>query len=170
MNELDNYKDEVELPVLALAIKQNYSCPTHYNFKPNRKWLHICHQTAGYACNHIYLDALLLKPRNKIAIKQIADKYYESLIDQLGKSLDCIIEYRKTLKETLNVDCNWIYNDLQEGIYPIDCTPENLKLLCTDRLPKDLNNLIEWEANHPFAKMLGMLNRWRIFILSENCD
>lgn len=173
MNNIEGYKflDSdygVSLPVLVLAIDQRSDSPKHYNFKPSRQWLKVRHQTAGIACHQRCMDATILNPREPGKIKTLNDVYLDSCINMWGLVLDVVLEYRQRINQLFGVDCNGTFMDLEEGIYPVDVTQENLKILCKDRLPKDLDSLISWES--ALAKAFGCVGRWKIYILGENCD
>lgn len=168
---MEGYKflESTELPCLVLAIVQYPNYLEVFNFKPRRQWLHLQHQTAGNACHQVFLDATILEPRHYEKINALAKDYDDSCLNMWGLTIDTIIEYRERLNELLGVDCNMTFSMLEEGIYPIDATTENIKKLCKDRLPKDLDNLIDWSGNE-IGKLAGCIGRWHLFILGENCD
>lgn len=166
-NFLDRDYD-ISLPVLVLAIEQNPQYPREYKFKPTRKWLPIQHQTAGYACHQRYLDGFILNPRNPERLKLLNDVYLDSCINMWGLVLSQVNEYNKRIQELLGVTCEFSFMDLEEGIYPIDATQENIKLLAKDKLPKELDNLVDWSAK--LDKSFGCIGRWKLFILGDNCD
>jgi hypothetical protein len=158
----------ISLPVLVLAIDRRPNNPTYYNFKSKRQWLKVRHQTAGYACHQCYMEATILTPREPGKIIVLANEYLDSCINMWGLTLDAVITYRQRLNQLFGVDCNETFMSLEEGIYPVDATYENLRKLCKDRLPKDLDNLIIWESNSD--KSFGFIGRWKVYILGENCD
>jgi hypothetical protein len=161
-------------PVLALAIEvlpvTLNAGLKRYNFRPGREFRLIEHQTAGHACHHHLLWITELAPRDevRIALKDIAGHYLDSDMGCWGVRLDQILEYRARISAVLNADCNDSYLDLEEGIYPIDCTAENLNRLCSDELPKDLDELIEFKDE--FDRVCGSVGRWKLLLLGENCD
>jgi len=164
-----DYDHKIDLPVLVLAITQRPDFFQTFNFKPTRQWLKIQHQTAGYACHQVYMDATILKPREPEKLHIINREYSDSCINMWGLTIDCIVAYRQKIIDLFGVDCNETFQYLEEGIYPIDATQENLKKLCKDRLPKDLNNLVDWKDNS-FGKFCGIMGRWQVYILGDNCD
>jgi hypothetical protein len=83
-------------------------------------------------------------------------------------NLDEIIQYRSILKEKLGVDCRVSYDSFEEAIYPIDCSVDNLKKLCVDDLPDDLDDLLFFEND--LRRFAGIVDRWHLYILGENCD
>ena len=159
----------LDLPVLVLAITQRLDYLQHFNFKPIRQWLKIQHQTAGYACHQVYMDATILTPREPEKLHILNREYSDSCINMWGLTLECAITYRQRINELFGVDCNEIFQYLEEGIYPIDATQENLKKLSKDHLPKNLDNLIDWEGKK-WEKMCGCIGRWQIYVLGDNCD
>ncbi len=163
------YLEPEQLPCLVLAIVQTPQYPKSYNFKPTHNWVKIAHQTAGNGCHQVYMNAIVLKCRDFDKINTLAKHYDNTCMNMLGLSLNEIVAYRKYINDTLNVDCNESYHYLEEGIYPIDATTENIKKLCKDNLPKDLDNLIDWRDDK-VGKYAGCINRWYLFILGENCD
>lgn len=104
-------------------------------------------------------------------IQMLSDAWLESDAGCFGVPLDEVLKYREQLKALfgLGVDCNQSYQDFEEGIYPIDCSPEALKALCEDDLPEELDDLIEFGDNK-FARFCGFVGRWSLFVLGENCD
>jgi hypothetical protein len=152
-------QDVSSLPLLVLAT------PHQYHFKKSRKWLKIAHQTAGHSCHQHYFMGSLLKPKANVkkSMEVISKHWLDSDISSPA-TLDKVLEYRKQIIELLGVDCNNSYSDFEEAIYPIDCTPENLEKLASDKLPKNLDTLITWKKRDiPFAF-------WNLYILGENCD
>lgn len=160
-----NMDYRINLPVLVLAIKYPH------RFKKTRRWLKIAHQTAGHGCHQHYFFGTILKPRKQTLdkIKEINDSWLETDAGCLSyPSLDDLLKYRNQLKTLLGVDCNYSYADFEEAIYPVDCTEENLTKLTSEKLPKNLDNLISW--NNKIEKLLGCFGRWNLYILGENCD
>jgi len=159
----------ITLPVLVLAITQRPDFLREFNFKLTRQWLKVQHQTAGYACHQVYMDATILKPREPEKLHILNREYSDSCINMWGLTLDDAVTYRQRIIDLFGVDCNDTFHYLEEGIYPIDATQENLKKLCKDRLPKDLDNLIDWQ-DKTLDKMFGFIGRWQVYILGDNCD
>jgi len=174
------FNDELglRLPLLVLAVKCHpewgskslEGFPRH-EFKPGREFINLQHQTSGHACHQVYLQATVLTPREPVKIQMLSDAWLESDAGCFGVPLDEVLKYREQLKALfgLGVDCNQSYQDFEEGIYPIDCSPEALKALCEDDLPEELDDLIEFGDNK-FARFCGFVGRWSLFVLGENCD
>lgn len=156
-------------PRLILAIKSN-SSSSNFELDDNREWHRILHQTAGHACGTLDVICTFLDPRpNVIPVMEEIDRtWYDTDLGAWSTPLNDIVKYRQILNEKLGVDCNIAYEDFEEAVYPIDCTPENLKKLCVDNLPEDLDSLLKFDKE--FDRMMGMINRWKIYILGENCD
>ena len=137
-----------------------------FGFTKNRKWLKIAHQTAGLCCYQHYLIGTLLKPREEIKreMQEINDFWFDSQEHQPAK-LVSIKVYQQYLRKWLNVDCNRSYHELEEAYYPIDCTEENLKQLCSDKLPKALDDwLVKPKDKYCYTK------NWELLILGGNSD
>ena len=157
-----NYSD---LPTLVLAVHDKYS------FNDARKWKPIAHQTAGHACNQHYMMGTILQPRPEIAgrIHEINRHWLWSDVGALRVTLDDIIKYRNQLNGLLAVDCNYSYQDFEEGIYPIDCSPDVVRKLSLDYIPDNFDEaFIQWRSD--FEKFAGSFNRWHLYILGDNCD
>ncbi len=157
------YLEESQLPTLVLAV------PQKYDFKKGRIWQGIAHQTAGHGCHQHYMYGTILKPKSEIVEKiQHINKHW--LDSDCGwareATLDEILKYRKQLQELLGVDCNQSYADFEEGIYPIDCTIENLGKLTAEKFPKELDSLIRWNKDEPYFHRAD----WKLYLLGENCD
>ena len=113
----------------------------------------------------------VLEPRNnhvRKAMKKINDYWLESDVGICGVGLKSINEYNHQLKTLMGVSCNNSYEKFEEGIYPIDCTDENLKKLTSEKLPEKLDDLIKWKGK--LQSFIGCINRWHLYILGDNCD
>jgi len=180
-----NYIDELKLPVLCLAVKYDpdlveriekepFSCFINkihkYNFTDERGWLDIVHDTAGNAINKHYMTGTILKPKTETGegIKQINNSWLDTNCGVWGVTLEEILEYKKQLNELLEVDCNISYIDFEEGIYPIDCSVENIRKLAFDEVPDKLDELIKWKSD--LEKFAGVVDRWNLYILGQNSD
>jgi hypothetical protein len=140
----------------------------HYRFAPGREFVPISHQTAGHACQHHHLWVSELSPtvEGHSLINDVC-RWDGSCTGMWGVSFDELVEYRATLRR-YGVDCNKAYDDFEEAIYPIDCSTEALKLLASDALPEDLDDLIEWDSE--LSKLSGCMGRWGLYVLGDNCD
>ena len=168
-----DYDYGMRLPRLVLAC----SDPSLPILEGERSWLKIAHQTAGFACNQHHLLGTVLDPRVKVGEAMcVLDKKWEgSCVGMYGATLDQVLAYREDLGEIFKagLDCNFAFQELEEGFYPIDLTPQVLKRLAYDQLPKHLDELVDWDSmpgNPSLNKVFGSLNRWGLYILGNNCD
>ena len=166
---LEDYDLEVPSLVLAVVAKRG-DYKIDYEFKDGRKFFKLVHQCSGLACNHLYIYATMLEPTDvsvKI-MKRLDRMYLDSNLGVLGNpSIDELVEYRDFLKD-FGLDCNYSYSDFMEAVYPIDLSAESLKIVCKDQLPEDLDDLIDFKDN--WHKFCGIIGRWNLFILGNNCD
>lgn len=162
------YHEFVE-PRLILAIKPR-TTPSNFELDDSREWHHILHQTSGHACGTLDVICTFLEPRpNVLAVMNEIDRtWYDTDLGAWSTPLDDVVKYRQILNEKLGVDCNRSYADLEEAVYPIDCSIENLRKLCIDQLPDDLESLLKFDRE--LDRMMGMIDRWKIYIIGENCD
>lgn len=164
MREIDktNCTRPEDLPVLVLAVHNEYQ------FERGRTWLHIAHQTGGNACHQRYMVGTILKPREKVGngIIKLDKQFYKSNTGFIIEpSLEEINRYSSWLNNLLKVDCNTSFRELEEAIYPVDCTSENVKQLTSERLPQDLDDLIRLKKEER-----PLINRWHLYILGRNSD
>jgi len=161
---------KLELPMLVLGIVVNHDFPLDYKATKDWNFLKLQHQTSGHACNRVYVYGLPLTPREPVKIKLISDGWLDSDMGCFGKPLDEVLKYREQIKVLFDVDCNYTYEHLEEGIYPIDYSRENLDKMAThiDGIPENPDELLVWESK--LSALFGCINRWHIFILGENCD
>jgi len=169
------YYAESKLPKLVLAIEcsniYSHSDMRKYNFKQDRKWKLVVHQTAGMGCHQRYLYATELTPRTSTTrkkIKELCSFWLDSDIGVFGKTLTEVNSYNDQLDKMLGVSCESSYMDFEEGIYPIDCTKDNLFKMTKTVLPDALDSFIEWD--NEMDKFVGCMGRWKLFILGENGD
>jgi len=159
------YLENERLPALVLATGLY-----KYDFVEGREWLHIAHQTAGVGCHQHYMVGTILQPRPEviIPIKAIIDNWFDTSYGALGVTLDNIMAYRKQLNELLGVDCNSSYEHFEEGIYPIDCSPQVIRKLAVDEMHDNLDDFIKFRSG--LHKLCDSFCRWNLFILGENSD
>lgn len=162
-------EDEEAQPVLILGVIPGERI-ARARFKPCREWKKVMHQTAGTACHHVAIIGTVLSPRPEIAakLKELSDVWFATNAGALGPTLDELFNYRNFLREQLGVDCNSGYNAFEEGVYPIDCTSENLKALVSDELPDDLDKLLVFRSE--IDAMCGFIGRWKLWLLGPNSD
>lgn len=166
----DDY--HLELPQLVLAVPQRrarFGQPDAVRFAGGRHWLAVDHQCAGLACEHVTMIATVLPIRPEAAegLFRLERRWYDSQVGAFGLALDTVEAYRDDLAR-LGLDCNSTFADLREALYPIDPTPEHLALVTTAGLPEDLDDLLEFQS--PWARIAGMLSRWRCYLLGVNSD
>lgn len=159
------YYEDHELPMLVLATKDIY------NFKSSRGFIPIMHQTAGHGCHQVYIIGMALTPSPSILDKMVVldNRWSSTEAGNFGNSLDVILKYRRHLVTLFDVDCTLSYREFEEAIYPIDCTMDNIKKMTDDKLPEDLDDLINWKKPGSMERFCGMLNRWHLYILGRNC-
>ncbi|MDO8508794.1 MAG: hypothetical protein Q7S27_03865 [Nanoarchaeota archaeon] len=156
---------EEKLPALVLAVNREYS------FKSGREWISITHQTAGHSCRHEYMFGTILRPKDDVleSMKVISNHWFNSLCGQSGIArLSEILKYREQINELFNADCERTYTVLKEGMYPMDCSSELVRKLSTDEIPEDLDDFIIFKND--IDRIRGIMGRWNLYILSENCD
>lgn len=158
------YFDDFNLPLLVLTTEPKY------NFNNKKEWLKIAHQTAGLACHNHYFNGTIIEPKKNVekAMEKISDYWYDSNAGLFGISLDEILIYRKQLINLLGVDCNNSYKNFEEGLYPIDCSIENIQKLSRYKFTKDLDSLIKFDNKK--ERIFGMLNCFSLYIIGENSD
>ncbi|MPY68145.1 hypothetical protein F8S09_15930 [Deinococcus sp. SDU3-2] len=111
---------------------------------------------------------LVPRPERETGLLELADRFGDTNLSGWGISIDDLVRYRDALRGLLGVDCALSYRDFREAVYPIDVTPEHLRHLTADELPTRLDDLLETEERFTLAR--GMLNRWRLWVISENSD
>jgi len=158
-------------PQLVLGIQFSGDfCPA-YTFKPGREFVIISHQCAGHACLHKNILGTVLTVKDvatMIQLQKLCNKWEGSCCGQFYTSLDDLINYREDLRSLLNCDCNRSYQSFVEGWYPVDLTDQSLAALASDILPSDHDDLIEWE--YESQQFCGIVGRWSLVILGQNCD
>jgi hypothetical protein len=140
---------------------------TRPNFKTPKKWIDLFHQTAGYACHHVYLHARFLNPLPSIQklMSRLASEYYESCLAAGSCRLSELVKYEKILHK-YGLTANDTYRYLAEGFYPIDGSC--LNKVTNERFPKDLQKLF---TPAPLRHWLDWsYQSFNIAILTENCD
>jgi hypothetical protein len=167
----------ISLPQLVLGIEvresdfnaknDDWSC-RRYDLKKGWKWLKIAHQTAGLACHQRYMLGILLQPKSVEVLQNmhnLSDRWLDSNAGVFGLSMKEANEYSSDLKMLFEVDCNASWRDMEEAIYPIDCTTENLAKLTSTKLPEDLDELVNWKDG--WERAVGCVNRWSLRILGK---
>jgi hypothetical protein len=163
------YLAPVSLPMLVLAIREHAGYPHDWNFREPERWSRVVHQTAGHACHQHYMWAMELEP-NRAARTLMAELNHDVRLENLGLfgvPLDEVLYYRGRIQE-FGLDCNGSYPDLEEAIYPIDCSVEVVRQVSDTPVPDDLDELIAWRDNR--ERLPGSIGRWRLYILTQNSD
>jgi len=180
---------DLGLPLLVLATDEPHK------FTGARKWEAIYHQTGGPACHKKYMMATVLQPRQELEgrIWKLTETWRRTDTGAWMVTLESINRYNAQLQELFGVDCKTSYGNFQEGIYPIDITPDSLRKLTAEELPKNLNNLVDWKGetkehlqkkfpDKEFDKLepnvqkqliglsefAGCMARWNLYILGHN--
>lgn len=171
-----NYLNENQLPCAVLGIHLNRFDSIYnqygvrgYKFKL-KDFQNIAHQTGGISCGQHYIQGriLHLRPKYDSAIDELSRKYYDLSLGCFGNSLKELNEYNDFLVSHFGEYCLHSYENLEEGIYPIDINEKTLHNLVSDKLPKNLDDLICFQSK--FDKFCGSYGRWSLFILTENSD
>lgn len=145
---------------LSLSKGEKFSDPT--------KWVPLFHQTAGYACHHLYFHALFLKPKKNILplMDELELNWEESCV-YAPPSLKTANKYQKLL-ETYGLSANHTYSELQEGFYPIDIG--FLPKVTASVYPKRLEELIQKPKRKKPSFLDKLPHHWGLAILGQNCD
>jgi hypothetical protein len=167
----DEYWVKEGHPLLVLAILRG--AEGRKQFVPSgHPFIHIFHQTAGIACHHVDMDAIVLTPKPRVfaAMQLIEKHWFESCAGAFGTSLDELNMYRMQLKTLVHpdLDCNQSYTHMEEGIYPVDVDVRLLRELVEEDLPDDLDSMLTFESD--LRRCIGMVGRWKCFMLAENSD
>ena len=131
--------------------------------KNPKEWVHLFHQTAGYACDNVTVYAKLLPIKKGFfqKFKSITDKYLDSCISS-PPSLSTAQLYDAELKK-LGLSADHCYHHLQEGFYPIDI--QHIHKL-TAKLPQTLDSLLLKPEKSGFYCPA----HWNCALLGPNCD
>ena len=153
------------------AAYQGDIVPQDWTFAPGREWLWLDHQAGGTGCTHPEFVCTILRWRPDMEAKflEIAERYDGSDLGVFNVTLTSINRYEAELRQVHPaLTCDESYADLQEAVYPIDCTPAAIAALTDEALPPNLDELVQWKKElHQF---LGHIGRWRLWVLSENSD
>lgn len=132
----------------------------------------VSHQFAGVGCDMLHAEGFVLQPRPSAfaAMQLIEATWRETSMGAFRTQLDDIELYRSQLRSTLHprADCNSSYHLLAEAVYPLDPSVDVLREICTDDLPDDLDDLLEFESGA--SRLRGVVDRWACLILTENSD
>lgn len=156
------WDEDISLPILII---------TPYSGKPKNpdEWSHIVHQGAGHACQSFEADCIILPIKDEMldAVTTLTQKWLDTDAGCFGVTLREINEYSDDLAK-LGLTCNVAYTDFVEGIYPFDCTPENLRKVTNVAIPEALDDLLDFDTD--LSRLFGSIGRWSAYILGENCD
>lgn len=165
----DLFPDLEERPRLLLGVAPEW-LTRGVRLHPSRSWHHVRHQAGGVHCAQVELLATELVPRleRETGLRRLAERFRETHLSGWGITLDDLVWYRSELQEWVGVDCVLSYRDFREAVYPVDVTSHHLRHLTVETLPEQLDDLLEFDQ--PFARALGMLGRWQLWIISANSD
>jgi hypothetical protein len=129
---------------------------------PRLEWLAVDHQSGGLCCDHPHFVGLRLaiRPAMVEPLRNLARHYYEAAGGHFYSAnvlASDIVSYVGKLAD-LGVTCDRSYRLLQEGVYPIDATPEALALIADN--PPELDIVQDRLGYGGLA----------ILILAENSD
>jgi len=169
VSSAEAFPDLEERPRLLLGMLPGWESP---DVRPGegQRWRHLRHQAGGVNCAQVELMATELTPRpeREAGLLRLSLRFSESNLSGWGTTVDDLVTYRAALRGLLGVDANLSYGDLREAVYPVDMTAEHLHHLTGDELPAYLDELLVFD--HPLARVRGMLNRWRLWIITQNSD
>ncbi len=100
---------------------------------PSLEWLAVDHQAGGLCCDHPHFVGvrLAIRPAMVEPLHGLTRHYYEAAGGHFYSAnvlASDIVSYVEKLAN-LGVTCDRSYRLLQEGVYPIDATPEALALI-----------------------------------------
>lgn len=171
--QIDNFYEDAKFPMLVIGLNPYYIKENVCSFKDPSKWKLIETQHGGVACHHriMYIYELSVRPEVKPKIQALNDRFYDCGYRQ---SLQQINSYNDYLIQNLGVSCDYSYSSFEEALYPIDPSHENIVKLSNEVLPLDdfskidLDKLLIFKTK--FSQLIGILNRYDLFILGENSD
>jgi len=157
----------LDLPLLVLAINHRDGREPP-RFAKGREFIRLAHQTAGMICNQHYLFATVLAPRPmfRLLMLELNNRWLDTSTSSPAP-LDSVLEYRESLKGQ-GLDCDDCYHEFEEGFYPIHLDRKALAKVCSDRLPRELDELLILDKKDKW--MLGVFGYWRLYVLGANCD
>jgi hypothetical protein len=134
----------------------------------NRELIALQHQCGGYHCLQVAMIATLLTPHPsfKEKLDQIGRQFYFAQHGQLepGNMLASSIAAYVTALSAIGLDCECTWRRLSEGLYPIDCTQENLNKIARDAPSLDM--LADWRG---FTRARYSMDPM-ILLLANNSD
>jgi len=135
-------------------------------FQHPDQWVDLFHQTAGYACHHVFLHARFLEPGQRIKelMQRLSLDYYESCLSRYS-DLKTVNAYEALLQK-YGLTANLTYSHLAEGFYPIDGSC--LGLVTEEKFPTNLQDMLESKEDSGWPGLAYY--RFDLAILTENCD
>jgi hypothetical protein len=168
------YLPPQSLPRLVLGIhytradfRSDIGGPRDYRFHRPRVWERLGHETGGIGQNQHYWLATTLTPTLVAAegIRQLVRIYQGTSAGAFSAPpLHLLFRYRQDVKAFLGADVDFSHPLFEEGQLPVDV--ECAQRLTSDKLPPNLDDLIEWDSG--MDRAAGSLNRWSLAILHQN--
>ncbi len=155
----------IEVPEAAFRPDSLDGLRYAYTFQPGRQWLRIAHQYGPAGRRSAYYLATLLKSLDsstQTRLEMLAGGYRTDITTD--GTLYSVNAYDQDLRDTLahrQINCNHSWRDFDLGRYPIDL--EHLPVLTADKLPANLDDLIEWQSGTQRAA--GSVGRWKLLLL-----
>lgn len=155
---------------------RSYRAGGRPKFREEGKWHNIFHQTAGFACHHVYMYARFLKPLPNISIMmgELVEKYDESLIGRPAGLSDILVYAMVLSRYGLCAERSYRY--LEEGFYPIDI--EDIGKVTDEKIPQNLQTLVERTEGKAkkaigaggWLGRIGNLRQFGLAVVGPNCD
>ena len=137
-------------------------------FTGDLEWIALQHQCGGYRCVQVSMIATLLTPHASVKDKldDIGRQFYfaqDGYLDPDYMLASSISSYVQALS-AIGLDCECTWRRLSEGLYPIDCTQENLDRIACDA-PR-LDAMADWQESTRVRYDMEPM----ILLLAENSD
>jgi hypothetical protein len=130
-----------------------------------RHWIFLDHRHAGVSCHHLEVVATVLPVTDRAVLAEF-DRFAHGPHGAgcvVGR-LDDLAAYHGLLNR-LGLSANWSFDGFAEALYPLDLTRENLNRLGVEDL-----DLAFYDVVDRVAGSFRTLQRWRLLVLTENCD
>lgn len=161
------YADQqgLALAALVLAVRvpdQAFERPElqeALRFKPGRAWRRIAHNCGTQTR---WLHTTTLTPRLPASALAVVNDWAAKAPGSGAINLLHVLDYREALWAHLRAECNESFTDLGRHYLPIDVS--FVRQVAADDLPKDLDDLIEWDSG--LQRAARAHNRWSLAILA----